>query len=92
MKKITAILTAAFMFTALIAGSVTAAEDDVTGTWYLQSMVQDGIEVDALMAALGSIIVWFLIKFSRKRDIKRWGGALLLVVYAIYLTYRLMNC
>lgn len=52
----------------------------------------EGIEVDALMATLGSVIVWLLIKFSHKRDIKRWGGALLLVVYAVYLTFRLMNC
>ena len=51
----------------------------------------EGIETDALMATLGSVIVWLMVKFSRKRDIKRWGGALLLLVYAAYLTYRLVS-
>ena len=51
----------------------------------------DGIEVDAWMAALGSILVWLLVKTNRERELKRWGGAVLLLVYAGYLTYRLLN-
>ena len=51
----------------------------------------DGIEVDACMAALGSIIVWMAVKTNRERKVKRWAGALLLIVYAGYLTYRLCN-
>ena len=50
----------------------------------------DGIELDAIMAALGSVIVWMAVKIDKKRKVQRWAGALLLLVYAGYLTYRLM--
>jgi Ca2+/Na+ antiporter len=43
------------------------------------------------MAALGSILVWLFVKTNKEREIKRWGGAVLLLVYAGYLTYRLMS-
>ena len=51
----------------------------------------DGIELDACMAALGSIIVWLAVKTNHERKVQRWAGALLLLVYGGYLTYRLMN-
>lgn len=51
----------------------------------------DGIELDALMAALGSIVVWLAVKTNSERAIKRWAGALLLLIYGAYLTYRLMS-
>ena len=51
----------------------------------------EGIEVDAWMAALGSILVWLLVKTNKERELKRWGGAVLLLVYAGYLSYRLMS-
>lgn len=51
----------------------------------------DGIVMDAWMAATGSILVWLFVKSNRERKIQRWGGAVLLVVYAAYLTYRLYN-
>lgn len=51
----------------------------------------EGLELDACMAALGSIIVWLAIKTNHDRKIQRWAGALLLLVYAGYLTYRLIN-
>ena len=51
----------------------------------------EGIELDAVMAALGSIIVWMAVKTNRERKVQRWAGALLLLVYAGYLTYRLLN-
>ena len=51
----------------------------------------DGIELDALMAALGSIIVWLAVKTNHERKVQRWAGALLLIVYGGYLTYRLLN-
>ena len=51
----------------------------------------EGIELDALMVALGSIIVWMAVKTNHERKIQRWAGALLLLVYAGYLTYRLMT-
>ena len=51
----------------------------------------EGIELDALMATAGSIIVWMAVKTNKKRKIQRWAGALLLIVYGGYLTYRLLN-
>lgn len=51
----------------------------------------EGIELDACIAALGSIIVWMAVKTNRDRKIQRWAGALLLLVYIGYLTYRLMS-
>ncbi len=49
----------------------------------------NGLQVDALMAAMGGALVWILIKSSRKRRITRLGGGILLFCYAIYLIYRL---
>lgn len=51
----------------------------------------DGIELDAWMAAVGSIIVWLAVKTNKERKIQRWAGALLLIVYGGFLTYRLLN-
>ena len=51
----------------------------------------DGIEIDAVMAALGSIIVWLAVKTNHERKIQRSAGALLLLIYAGYLTYRLLQ-
>ena len=51
----------------------------------------DGIELDACMAALGSIVVWMAVKTNRERKVQRWAGALLLLIYGGYLTYRLLN-
>lgn len=51
----------------------------------------EGIELDAWMAAVGSILVWLFVKTNREREIKRWGGAVLLLAYAAYLTYRLTS-
>jgi len=51
----------------------------------------DGIELDAWMATIGSIIVWMAVQTNKERKIKRWAGALLLIIYAGYLTYRLMR-
>ncbi len=52
----------------------------------------DGIVLDACVVAAGSILVWLFVKTNRQRQVKRWGGAVLLLVYACYLTYRLMTC
>ncbi len=49
-----------------------------------------GLQVDALMAMMGGVVVWLLIKSSRKRRLTRLGGVVLLLCYAVYLTYRLM--
>jgi cation:H+ antiporter len=50
----------------------------------------DGINLDAWTVVVGSVLVWLMIMSNRQRQIKRWGGALLLLVYAGYLTYRLL--
>ncbi len=50
-----------------------------------------GIELDAWMAALGSMLVWLFVKLNHKREIQRWAGVVLVLVYIGYLTYRLMN-
>ena len=49
----------------------------------------EGIELDACMAAMGSIIVWLAVKTDKDRKVQRWAGALLLIVYGAYLAYRL---
>ena len=51
----------------------------------------EGIELDACVAALGSIIVWMAVKTNHERKVQRWAGALLLLVYIGYLAYRLMT-
>lgn len=51
----------------------------------------EGIELDALMAAAGSIIVWLAVKTNHERKVQRWAGALLLIVYGGYLAYRLIT-
>lgn len=51
----------------------------------------EGIELDACVAALGSIVVWMAVKTNHERMVKRGAGALLLLIYIGYLTYRLMT-
>ena len=50
-----------------------------------------GIGLDSFMATLGAILVWLYIKTNRERQLKRWHGATMLIIYAAYLTYRLMT-
>ena len=49
----------------------------------------DGIVMDAWMAAIGSILVWLFVKTNKEREVKRWGGLILLVLYGCYLAMRL---
>ena len=51
----------------------------------------EGIGKDALMAAVGSILVWLFVKTNKEREVKRWGGAILLILYGCYLTSTLMH-
>ena len=48
-----------------------------------------GLEMDALMAALASSLVMLFVYTNKKREIKRWHGAVLLLVYAVYLAWRI---
>ena len=51
--------------------------------------VYPGIEIDAALVAVSALAVWLLL-CNKNRSSNRWGGALLLVLYAGYLTYRLL--
>ena len=51
----------------------------------------EGIVLDGIMATLGAVLVWLGVISNRQHQLKRWHGALLLTVYAAYLTYRLIN-
>ena len=51
----------------------------------------DGIDLDAWVAAAGSIVVWLAVKTNKERKIQRWAGALLLLIYIGYLSYRLVK-
>ena len=50
----------------------------------------NGIVLDAWIAVLGSMLVWLFVKTNHARKLPRWGGAILLAVYAAYLIYRLV--
>lgn len=48
----------------------------------------EGLWIDALMVVLGSILIWAMVE-DRNHRIERWHGAVLLLIYAAYLIYRL---
>ncbi len=52
----------------------------------------DGGMVDCIMVTLGALLVWLAVLTNRRHELNRWHGAILLALYAVYLTYRLMNC
>lgn len=52
--------------------------------------VYPGIEIDAALVAVSALAVWLLL-CNKNRSINRWGGVLLLVLYAGYLTFRLLT-
>ena len=51
----------------------------------------EGIILDGIMATLGAVLVWLGVISNRQHQLKRRHGAVLLIVYAAYLTYRLIN-
>ena len=51
----------------------------------------EGIWLDAAMVVLSSLLVMLFVYTTKKHEIKRWHGALLVLVYAVYLTYRIMT-
>ncbi len=50
-----------------------------------------GIEIDAFVAALGSLVIWLALKTRKEHKLGRLTGIILLIIYALYLTFRLMN-
>lgn len=51
----------------------------------------EGIWLDAAMVVLSSLLVMLFVYANRKHEIKRWHGAMLVLVYAAYLTYRIIS-
>jgi len=49
----------------------------------------DGLILDAAMSFAGPFLVLLMVVLNKKREINRWMGAALLLIYAAYLTYRL---
>lgn len=52
--------------------------------------VYSGIELDAALVAVSAFAVWLLL-LNKKRSLSRLGGGMLLLLYAGYLTYRLIS-
>lgn len=50
-----------------------------------------GFVLDSVMAALGCLLVWLFVMTNKKHEIRWWHGAILLIVYVVYMGYRLMN-
>lgn len=48
-----------------------------------------GLEIDAMMAAGGCLLVLIFVHTNKQREIKRWHGAVLLMAYAAYLYWRI---
>ena len=53
--------------------------------------VYPGLWLDAAIVMLSSLMVMLFVYTDKRHEIQRWHGVLLLLVYATYLTYRLMT-
>ncbi len=51
----------------------------------------NGFILDSLMAALGCFLVWIFVMTNKKHEIRWWHGVILLLIYAVYLGYRLVT-
>lgn len=51
----------------------------------------EGLWLDALMALMGPALCWFFVVNDKQKEISRLEGGVLLVIYAAYLTYRLVE-
>jgi len=50
-----------------------------------------GLWLDALIVCVSSLMVLVFVHSNKEHQIKRWHGALLVLVYAAYLTYRIVT-
>ena len=50
-----------------------------------------GFVLHSVMAALGCLLVWLFVMTNKKHEIRWWHGAILLLIYVVYMGYRLMN-
>lgn len=62
-----------------------------TGALIHPLSIYDGIWLDAAMVVLSSLMVMLFVYNTKNHEIKRWHGALLVLVYATYLTYRIIS-
>lgn len=49
----------------------------------------DGMHIDLIVTAVGSLLVLLFIYSNKERTIKRWGGILFLILYAIFLLWKI---
>lgn len=47
------------------------------------------MNIDLIVTALGSLLVLFFIYSNKERNIKRWGGLLFLLFYAVFLSWKI---
>lgn len=52
----------------------------------------EGLWLDALMALAGPALCWLFVVNDKKKEISRIEGAILLIIYSVYLGYRLYTC
>jgi len=48
-----------------------------------------GMNVDLMVTAAGSLLVLLFIYSNKERNIKRWGGLLFLLFYAVFLSWKI---
>lgn len=53
--------------------------------------VYEGFVLDSIMAALGCVLVWIAVRTDKAHALRLWHGVVLLVVYSLYLAYRLWS-
>ncbi len=53
--------------------------------------VYEGIKVDLFVTAAGSLLLILFIYTNKNRSLKRWGGAVLLLAYGLYLMYKIIS-
>jgi len=53
--------------------------------------IYPGLWLDAMMVTLSALMVIIFVHSNPKHEIKRWHGIVMVAVYAIYLTYRLVT-
>lgn len=51
----------------------------------------DGVFLDSGVLVASSVLTWLFVMTNKRKEIKRWGGLIFLVIYGCYLGYRLYN-
>jgi len=53
--------------------------------------IYPGLWLDALIVSVSALLVFVFVQTNSKHQITRWQGALLLLIYAVYLCYRIIT-